>query len=247
MLVNTMPPSEPLPTPMRLRHERQRTIVAWGSHAVQLMTVGSFKEASQAWSCALLQLVPHLQRPEWDDIISEATSSSGELVAQAIDVSCGLVSSDDDRIFSVFPRSFVYVCSDSAQQMWTLEDYRIVAASTVYNLALTHHLQGLQGAGSRRDLNKALQAYGSARELLSLTPSEAAAAPEDLKLLYLAIANNEGHLCEQAFETDRVDVCLNQLHEVLPHTWWIDDFRQFHETAVLFPTQARVSLHAPMA
>ena len=258
------PPFHPLHNirPFRkMTYELQRTILAWGSHAVNLMVSGSLKEASHAWSCALLYLVLYLEEPDWDDRhsddndeLSSSFSSSG-LVVRSVDVSCSAVSADQDRIFSVFHRSIVYVIDDtSTERLWTLLDYRRVATSTVYNLALTHHLQGLQGgAGNNAALNRALRAYRSAREVLSLTMSGKMAAttaskmPEDLRLLHLAIANNEGHLCERAFDADRVDVCLRQLHDVLPYTWWVTDFQHFHETAFLFPRQSSLRLHAPMA
>ena len=126
------------------------------------------------------------------------------------------------------------------------------AAATVYNMALANHFQALhEPAGSvRRDcLDRALKSYTAARDVLEAVADndDLADATEDVKFLLLAIANNEGHVCEQLSFLDRARDCLGQLHVILPCTSRSEEFGQFLVTAILFPKPERLSLHAPVA
>ena len=194
------------------------------------------------------QILPHVLDSKADG--NDAAIQFGHASCGGVQISClspdSTPSPVGDRIFAVFPRFFLPEARSTYG--WTLEDYRLVAATTVYNIALSHHLQGSLRSDSRDDFVKALKAYKAARDLLNSATADIAAASGAVKLLALAISNNEGHLLEQSFDLDAATSCLHRLHSLLPHTEWSEDSVPFLLTAVLFPDHAGGPyLHAPIA
>lgn len=225
-------------------------IASLSAQALNNLSKGSFQESSRIWSCVLRQLLPH--------VLDSSEDGGGAVFQFGGPARCGGVqirclsslestpSPTGDRIFAVFPRFFLP--EESSTYGWTLEDYRLVAAATVYNIALSHHLQGLLRSDNREDYVKALKAYKAARDLLCSATADFTMASGEAKLLALAISNNEGHLLEQSYDLDAATSCLHRLHSLLPHMDWSEDSVPFLLTAVLFPDHTGGQyLHAPIA
>jgi hypothetical protein len=115
-----------------------------------------------------------------------------------------------------------------------------------YNVALAHHLCGLQGETSRKHFEKALQAYATARDLLLTLAPEASMLPDDLKIVALAIVNNEGQISEQMLQ-DKSNEYLEELRTLLSYTSLSCASLLFHETAVRTASQFQLHFHAPAA
>lgn len=128
-------------------------IASLSAQALNNLSKGSFQESSRIWSCVLRQLLPH--------VLDSSEDGGGAVFQFGGPARCGGVqirclsslestpSPTGDRIFAVFPRFFLP--EESSTYGWTLEDYRLVAAATVYNIALSHHLQGLLRSDNRED------------------------------------------------------------------------------------------------
>ena len=150
----------------------------------------------------------------------------------------------DERIFS---HTFIQKPRMDKLVSWTLKEVRLAAAATVYNIALSHHLLGLQDANNRKDSDNFLKAYQAAGSLLSSAMDDVILEDNDVKLLALAIANNEGHIHEQVFASDKAMSCLRQVQSIVRFTVWSDEVAQFHTTALLFSHPDGIILHSPIA
>lgn len=217
------------------------------AEAVHWLSHGSFSEASKASSCALRQLLPHVLRSgngddDGDGMFQRAADN---LTMRCVPLLPKIPRTQDDRVFSVFAFALFHV--RTKQSVWSLENYRRAGASTVYNMALSYHLQGLQGSGNRQHLETALGAYKAAKDLLSSSTPNLLEGSDDVQLLAMAILNNEGHIFEQLYERELAVERLGQLHCLIPHTTWSAESEHFHTTAVLFPTASAVHLPAPVA
>lgn len=220
--------------------------------AMEHFSNGKFADASAAWSAVLQNLLPYVlpSKSDLQDFDMEIESPFPVESAAFLVPTRSSTDHTDERIFSIFAQALVYTHFQlsSNLRVRTLEDYRRVAASTVYNIALSYHLQALQEGTGRYPLESALRAYKAARDLLSSIYADASASADDVKLLALAIANNEGHIRERLFEMVEVQHCLQHLHTIAEQTPWSESTTHFHETAVLFPTLGSVHLlHAPIA
>ena len=236
-------------------HQTYCLIESLQVNAIALIAAGSYSEASKGLSGALRQLLPHVLDPRSVDDENDRYHRDEDienLVMQCVPLCPPTAPSKvEERIFPLFSHALFYTRCD-ASRPWRLEDYRRSAAATVYNMALANHFQALhEPAGSvRRDcLDRALKSYTAARDVLEAVADndDLADATEDVKFLLLAIANNEGHVCEQLSFLDRARDCLGQLHVILPCTSRSEEFGQFLVTAILFPKPERLSLHAPVA
>jgi len=221
------------------------------AHAASLLSQGEMTEASKAWSYSLRQVLPLVLETS-EETEFGAMPESSVVKDHGIILQCmrdmPKVESSDERVFSLFPHAFHYSkCESSQNAACNLEETRQVAACIVYNIALCHHLLGLQGACNRVQLNKALTAYKAARDLLYSTTSDITASNENTKILALAIANNEGHILDHLFEKEQAKQCLQQLRYILSRTCWSEVSEHFHVTAVLFPSLECLRLHAPAA
>jgi hypothetical protein len=152
----------------------------------------------------------------------------------------------DERVFCTFSSAFVFTLSrDQAASLHPV-DVRRYCVALCYNVALAHHLCALQGETSRAHLEKALQAYGTARDLLLTLTHEASTLPEDLKIVALAILNNEGQISEQMFQ-DKTSAYLEEMRTLLSSTSLSCASLQFHETAVRTASKFELHFHAPAA
>src|SRR3569832_2015890 len=166
---------------------------AMNDQAAHLFGTGLFLEAAKVWSRVLREILPYIQGPS-DEVIETSTAHEMMICVHPLVPYAEVVL--EERIFSIFDCALVYSQTETGHSVYSLDDYRRFAASTVYNIGLSHHLQGLRGATSQQDLAKAQKAYKAAAELFSASASatDITLWTEEERLLALAIANNEGHI-----------------------------------------------------
>lgn len=217
------------------------------AQAVYWLSVGSFMEASKVSSCALRCLLPHVLGETAVENLLDRGHSPVVGMSPMRCVPAGVPSPQpDDRVFSIYSQGFLFA-QDLLPGQLTVEGFRRLAASTVFNVALAHHLAGLQLASSQQSFQQALLAYKAAEELLSTITNDLDSWTEDTKVLALAIANNMGHIYEQLHEYKGANDCLQRLHNILPITYWSSESEHFHVTGVLFPNQGPRNIHSPAA
>jgi hypothetical protein len=90
------------------------------------------------------------------------------------------------------------------------DEHKLLAIVIIYNMALCHHLRGVQGRSpsSDRYMLKAIRLYECALEALSTTRSSL--SPNDA-LARLAILNNLGHAYQHFRDSESSQSCLDQL------------------------------------
>lgn len=196
-------------------------------------------------SGALRKLLPHVMDPMVDLSDKETDLPPPPLVVKFNPVPPPLIAPSDQRIFSVFNHGALFEQKDTSSL--PVGTYRTIAASVVYNIALSYHLIGLQGAHRGSDFDKALKAYKAARDLLNATGESQLSATNDVNLLTLAIVNNMGHIHEQFYQLESAKDCLQELHMLLPQTSWSEQSAKLHLTGLLFPPQGGLCPQAPAA
>lgn len=215
----------------------RKEIESMRADAVILFSTGHIQEASRMWHGVVRRLLP---------LVMGALSEPGEAVEEAAvpaprlngefwvhfpgDVTRSPSSSSSkiasgDRAFAVYASALEYVVNPRFDQ--TLYDDLALAATSVFNLGLCHHLQALllPGGGGTRDATKSYEkalrrAYGASQRVMDEsglgTFLEAASHQRHgLGLLQLALANNVGHIHDQMHSHDGVRQQLLTLHGLL--------------------------------
>jgi hypothetical protein len=220
-------------------------IDALNAEAATCLSSSSFLEASKIWSHLLRLLLPHLQVAscatlEGDSDASLSSSASGlSLDQHFVDVP-KLESVGEEHVFAAFRCGIVYTSAETPTPRcpWGTRENRKAAIATCYNMALSHHLHGLQDANNAASLEKARTGYRLARSLLESIVSDVSAESQDVMLLALAIANNEAGAHE----------CWLDLQWLLQHAFPTPETLHFFATAATFPGERGIfSLHAPVA
>jgi hypothetical protein len=209
----------------------------------------SFLDASKRWCHLLRLLLPHLQVLSASFEESDAPLPCGvsNIALQFVHVQQPETVEDDDRMFAAFRYGILY--TSSAGSAWGAREYRKVAVATCYNMSLSHHLHGLRDANNAASLDKALKGYRLARSLLESIVTDVTAESQDIVLLALAIANNEGHVLAARYDTAGAHECWLDLHWLLMHADPTPHTYHFFETAATFQGNDKgiFSLHAPVA
>ena len=220
----------------------------------QFLANGKFAEAAETARDALRIMLPHVLA-SGDDSGNDSTGSEPENAYHRlyhIPTQPPIVKADE-RIFALFPQAFLchnWIDADvvALSPVWNVDECRRVAASTVYNMGLAYHLEGLRSKNRRSLFDKALKAYHSSASLLVSAVDDLSTEDEDVKLLCLAISNNQGCIYEHLFDGPSIRTCLQELLATLAQTWWSEESAHFHTTGILFPTWESASLlHPPAA
>ena len=217
----------------------------------QFLANGQFAEAAETASRALRMMLPHVLHSGDDD--STGSEPESTYLRPFHIPTQSPIANADERIFALFAQTFL--CQNridddvvALSPVWNVDECRRIAASTVFNMGLAYHLEGLSGKDHHFPLfNKALKAYRASSALLGSSVDDLSSAGEDVKLLCLAIANNKGCIYEHLFDGPSIRACLQELHETLAQTWWSEESAHFHMTGILFPSWESVSLLAPPA
>jgi hypothetical protein len=231
-------------------------IEALNAEAATCLSSSSFLEAAKRWRRLLRLLLPHLQVPscstleEDDSDTTLSSSASGlSLDQQFVDVP-QLEVVEEEHVFAAFRCGIVYTSTETSTPRcaWGTREYRKAAIATCYNMALSHHLHGLQDAHHEASLEEALTGYRLARSLLESIVSDVSAEAHDVMLLALAIANNEGHVLAARYDMAGARECWLDMRWLLQHAAPTPETLHFFATAAIFPDEhAILSLHAPVA
>jgi hypothetical protein len=211
--------------------------------ATILFSTGHIQEASLRWHGVVSRLVPLVTADLAAGAAAEAEPpSAGRLrgefwVHRHREVPSSSLShfssssssriTSGDRTFAAYASAIQYVAHPRLAR--SLDDDLALAATSVFNLGLCHHLQALLHGGDREaSLHaKALRAYGASLRILE---GSGLCLPEDeevhqaqhrqqqqrgVALLQLALANNMGHIHDQMHAHDGVLRQLEVLHGLL--------------------------------
>lgn len=237
----------------------QLEIEALNAEAAAFLSSSAFLVASKRWCDLLRLLVPHLQVPssaalEQADATLTSSTSASNLALQFVDTP-RLDTVEEEHVFAAFRCGIVYTvpASSSASSSgrsapWDAREYRKAAIATCYNMALSHHLHGLQSANHAESLERALRGYRLARGLLESLVADVAAESQDVMVLALAIANNEGHVLASRYDRAGAHECWLDLQWLLQHASPTLETLHFFATVATFPGGDGVfSLHAAVA
>jgi hypothetical protein len=212
--------------------------------AAILFSTGHIQEASLRWHGVVSRLVPLVTADLANGAAeAEAPSAVGrlrgefwvhphrELPSSLSPLSSPLSSSSKmssgDRTFAAYASAIRYVAHPRLAR--SLDDDLVLAATSVFNLGLCHHLQALLHGGDREAsmCAKALRAYGASLRILEGAglclledgEGEQQHQPQEqqrgVALLELALANNIGHIYDQTHSHDGVLRQLEVLHGLL--------------------------------
>jgi hypothetical protein len=224
-------------------------IESLNAEAATCLASSCFLEASKRWCDLLRLLVPHLHELSTSLEESDATPPSG-----ASDIGLQFVhvqqpeTAEDGRVFAAFRCGILYTSLPGSS--WGAREYRKVAVATCYNMSLSHHLHGLQSANHAASMEKALKGYRLARGLLESIVTDVAAESQDIILLALAIANNEGHINASRYEMAEAQECWLDMRWLLLHADPAPETYHFFATAATFQgsdSKGIFSLHAAVA
>jgi hypothetical protein len=231
-------------------------IEALNAEAAAFLSSTAFMVASKRWCDLLRLLVPHLQVPssaalEQADATLTSSTSASNLEMQFVDIP-PLDTVEEEHVFAAFRYGIVYTSASSPASSsgcaWDAREYRKAAIATCYNMALSHHLHGLRSANHAESLERALRGYRLARGLLESLVPDVAAEPQDVMVLALAIANNEGHVLASRYDRAGANECWLDLQWLLQHASPTLETLHFFATVATYPGDDGVfSLHAPVA
>jgi tetratricopeptide (TPR) repeat protein len=111
---------------------------------------------------------------------------------------------DDSFVFSVYNRALLITGSD-LQVIYSCHNEATVSGVLLYNMALSHHLQGLYCESE--SLEKALRLYEAANSILSLNRSFCCAD----RLVFLGIWNNKGAIYSMRHQNREAQECLDEV------------------------------------
>jgi hypothetical protein len=201
--------------------------------AAALFSTARIQEAAAAWHLLLRRLLPRVTDALDAALDAAPTPDAPASVAVARlkgTLSVHPLSEDShwpsltsgDRTFTVYASAIQYLPSPRSEGSGPEDDIAI-AATSVYNLGLCHHLQALMhGDRATSCFEKALRAYDAAQRMLEAagfleflsSPPSTAVAPQhrSMELLLFAITNNVGHVFDQLHAHDVARRQLEFLH-----------------------------------
>jgi hypothetical protein len=184
---------------------------------------------------------------ETTDVTAFASSTTDQDIV-CVEAKHSPTTVDHAGVISVYHYGIFYASSPA--RTWTSADYRKAAVATCYSLALAHHLHGLSDANHSPSLDKALKAYELARSLLAslVGGQDIRTVPQDVKLLALAIANNEGHVLWVQYKSTAARERWLEFHSLVPYTFVTAQTLPFFASAAAYPSEDGIpALPAPAA
>jgi tetratricopeptide (TPR) repeat protein len=193
-------------------------IIAFNTRAVVLMQQGSFQEAISVFRTALGELLS----PATDDHKQEDTNATDSVTPPLLSVRSvpfehslyNSSSYQDHHAFSLFDRPLVI---DDAELVlassFAVDSSNCASAVILFNMGLALQLQGMQSlCPLQTSFEKALRFYRMAKAILERSTGS---NDEVDGLVYLAVANNMGHIYSHFCETSKAKRCLEWLQSIL--------------------------------
>ena len=202
-----------------------------------LFSTGHIQDASLKWHGVVRRLLPMvtdgLEGPGGDEDPAPARLKGAFWVHPlAWEHPSSTMITSGDRTFAVYASAIQY-CVSSHPSSVSMQDDLVLAATSVFNLGLCHHLQALlhgdQDAPKRYE--KALRAYWASQRILEgsglfcsscmmcrrphYEAPEASREQQGLRLLQLALTNNIGHVYDQTHSHDDARRQLEILHSLV--------------------------------
>lgn len=175
--------------------------------AIDLLCQGFNLQARSIWCTALAELTAEVAIAE-DEHLPDAQQPRilpNIPLVSTITLNDALVSdTQGDTVFSMYNKVFLLMAIDAPQ----------VAKALVilYNMALTHHLLGLQ-TGKSHFLQQALRLYGKAEAIFrSDVPP---ALRSETQILQMATYNNMGHIFSRMLDFQSATVALERLRSIM--------------------------------
>lgn len=189
------------------------SIIQSNNQAAALMHQGQYTEAIAYAKNGITQLRDAVFRQEetWKTSKRFATPLISMISIEETKSTLKLASkSDSDNTFSAYKRAMFF----PDEHLCVAQYQREVAAVLLFNLAMSKHMLGTQGAGSSKHLEGALQVYK-----LSLSALQQASSPiaGPLALLMLGNFANIGHIQSHFWRKQEAEECLDHIHHLLPH------------------------------
>jgi hypothetical protein len=179
------------------------TAVRLNNRAIRLLSSECYREANSAFSSALscIREVVNIGDEDWDMRENVDTPmDQGFIVTLALNES---ISPCCASAFSMYRRLIVLLPHEGV--LHQEENIARVSASLLYNMALSHHLQGnCEEANQVKHYSRALKIYAAARTLVGV----ACIKTEQDRLLMLALVNNEGHIHSCMYQSSDEQRCL---------------------------------------
>jgi tetratricopeptide (TPR) repeat protein len=210
-----------------------------GADATAMFAAWKIQEAASAWKLALRRLLPRVtaaldaagdvvDAPESGPVVRfRGTCTVHPLTEDSYASSDWSSVTSGDRTFAVYASAIEYHASiprsSATAAAGLLADDLAMAATSLFNLGLCHHLQALlRGDRATACYDKALKAYDAAQRILEgaglfdgLSAAPWAAPQQhhhELHLLMFALTNNVGHVLDQLHAHDAAHQQLVLLH-----------------------------------
>jgi tetratricopeptide (TPR) repeat protein len=182
-------------------------IIALNNNAVVLMRKGKLQEVAPCFISALVKLHRIDQNEDVDRADKFAPSF---LSVRSVPLEHSLFNTSsyqDHHVFSLFDRPLVLASS------FAIKSSNCASAAILFNMGLALQLQGMQNIWLlEMSFEKALRFYEMANIILERT---AGSNDEVDSLVYLAVANNMGHIYSHFCETSKAKRCLEWLQSIL--------------------------------
>jgi hypothetical protein len=185
--------------------------IALNNEAVVLMRQGKVQEVAPYFISALLKLHRVDQHKHVDRADKFAPSF---LSVRSVPLEHSLFNTSsyqEHQVFSLFDRPLVI---DDAELVlassFAVDSSNCASAVILFNMGLALQLQGMQGlCPLQMSFKKALRFYRMAKAILERSNDEVDG------LVYLAVANNMGHIYSHFCETSKAKRCLEWLQSIL--------------------------------
>jgi tetratricopeptide (TPR) repeat protein len=193
-------------------------IIALNAKAVVLMQQGSFQEAISVFRTAIGVLLRPADDPHQQEVMDTSTDNVTPtlLSVRSVPLENSLFtdaySYQDHHAFSLFDRPLVIDDAELAAAS-SVSGQDCTSAVVLFNTGLALQLQGRRDICSQQtSFKNALWFYRTAFEIL-----ERCSDSDDKVncLVYLAVANNMGHIYSHFYETSKVQRCLAWLQTIL--------------------------------
>jgi tetratricopeptide (TPR) repeat protein len=194
--------------------EDMDTIVL-NNDAVVLMRQGNLQEVAPYFISALVKLHRVDQRKHVDRTDKFAPSF---LSVRSVPLEHSLFNTSsyqDHHVFSLFDRPLVIDDAELvlASSSFAVESSNCASAVILFNMGLALQLQGMQSlCPLQTSFEKALRFYRMAKAILERSTGS---NDEVDGLVYLAVANNMGHIYSHFCETSKAKRCLEWLQSIL--------------------------------
>jgi tetratricopeptide (TPR) repeat protein len=183
--------------------QENQTVISLNNQGASLIDAGKALEAITILTSALMsskQLI--LSRPSQDASVVLGHCLLDEMMSK--NVACVTKGSDTNSAF-VHRRS-IHVQEDKLRNVHSV----VIAVAIVFNLALAHHLTGVENSYNPVLLQKAVKLYEHA-----VTLAQTHGIGDDSVLFHLAIINNLGQLYKELKRNELAGKCFHQLLSML--------------------------------